>query len=109
MSDNPNPVNPANAVGRLRLKSVAGLVRQLQASAEVFDQIRVGMSELQDTVEINGVYTDEDLVALGITAATASQIVGFLVELATFLDTPAEGRPSYRALVNSLRRVEAQI
>lgn len=109
MSDNPNPANPANAVGRLRLKSVAGLIRQLQAAAPVFDQIRVGMSELQDTVEINGVYTDEDLAPLGITAATATQIVGFLADLAAFLDTPGEDRPSYRALTNSLRRVEAQI
>lgn len=103
MSDN------VNGASSLKLKSIAALLRQLQALTPGVDNARAGLQEYGDVIAIYGDVTDEDLTPLGITAVQANAAVDFLTQFFIFMDASSEGQPSYRSQINAIKRIGAQI
>lgn len=103
MSDN------VNGASSLKLRSIAALLRQLQALTPGVDNARAGLQEYGDVIAIYGDVTDEDLTPLGITAVQANAAVDFLTQFFAFMDASSEGQPSYRSQINAIKRIGAQI
>lgn len=101
--------NNGNAPSALKLRSMAALLRQLQALIPGVDNARAGLQEFNDVIAIYGDLTDEDVAPLGITAAQANASVDFLTKFFAFMDTSTQSRASYRSQINAIKRVGAQI
>lgn len=92
-----------------RLATAAAVVRCVQSLAAPMDASPDIWQEFWDVVNGSGAFTDEELAAMGITAAQLGSCVTVLENLNKFIsgDTPATD--VYRATINTMRRVGAQI
>lgn len=110
MSDSPaETMNPDNAPGMIKMRSVAAIIRQLQTLIPGVDAIRAGYTELEDIIAIYGSITDDDLAQIGISSAQATALIEFLTTFFNFLDTPGENRPAYRSQINAVKRLGVQV
>lgn len=100
-----NPNDPVE----IKKRTVAAIVRLMQEVAPALDKVRLMSQEVADVIDVYGTVTDEDLEALGITAATAGTLVTFMTKMNEFMDASTQSRKSYRTAINSVRRVGAQL
>lgn len=104
----PVVVSP-NAPALIKLRTTAALIRQIQKIAPALDDTRLVLTELQDVLEVHGALTDDDLAQLGVSAAQVTSLQAFLTKLFEFMDNSTQTRKPYRTVINSVRRVGAQI
>lgn len=100
--------NP-NAPAHIKARATAALIRQIQKIAPTLDDARTVLTELQDVIEVHGALADEDLAALGVSAAQVGSLQAFLTKLFEFMDNSTQTRKPYRTAINSVRRVGAQL
>lgn len=92
-----------------RLQTAAAVVRAVQGLTETMDSAPDVYQEYWDVVNGSGSFTDEELELLGITAAQLVSCITVLENLNKFFAGEAVAANSYRATVNTMRRVGAQI
>jgi hypothetical protein len=109
MSDIPVETNSVNSAESIKVREAAALIRHIQKLAPILDESRLIIQEVQDVVATYGTVTDADLTELGVTAATITNLANFLSAMTTFMDNSTQTRAAYRASINSVRRIAAQI
>lgn len=109
MSEIPEHVNSPRLI---KLRTAAAMVRLAQELSPYLDDVRLITQEITDVVAAHGgtALTDTELAELNISAATVTQLATFYNALTAFMDATAAPRPQgYRGVVNSVKRVAAQI
>lgn len=92
-----------------RLKTAAAVVRCVQSLATPMDGAQDVWQEFWDVVNGSGSYTDQELVDLGVTAAQLASCVTVLENFNKFVQGNTPANDVYRATINTMRRVGAQI
>lgn len=111
MSDVPGGeiASAPNSPVEIKKRTAAAVIRLMQEVSPGLDKIRLMTQEVADVVDVHGTVTDEDLAALGVSAATLTSLVAFMTKLTEFMDSSTQTRKSYRTAINSVRRVGAQV
>lgn len=92
-----------------KLQTAAAVVRCVQSLAAPMDAAGDIWQEFWDVVNGSESYTDEELTALGITAAQLGSCVTVLENFNKFMTGNSPANDVYRTSVNAMRRVNSQI
>lgn len=103
------PVGTPNAATDIKLRTAAALIRAVQDLTPHLEEARQIVQEVTDVIDSYGTLTDEELENLGVKAATVTNLVTFLTKLVEFLDASTATKKSYRASINSVKRVGAYL
>lgn len=99
----------SDLVAYRRTAAAAAVVRSVQALAAPMDVAEDTWQEFWDVVNSSGAFTDEELEAMGITAAQLASCVTTLENFNKFMEGQSPANDIYRIVVNTMRRVGAQI
>lgn len=92
-----------------RVSTAAAVVRSVQSLAAPMDTAQDVWQEFWDVVNNSGAYTDVELEPLGITAAQLASCVTVLENFNKFVQGNTPANDAYRATINAMRRVGAQV
>lgn len=92
-----------------KLGTAAAIVQCVQTLAPAMDVGPDLWQEYWDARNADGDFTDEDVAALGISAADLASCVTLLENLKKFFGNEAVSSDAYRVVVNKVRRVSAQV
>jgi hypothetical protein len=103
------PAGEGAAVRNRRLGTAAAVVRAVQMLAVPMDVAQDTWQEFWDVVNGDGSFTDEELEAMGITAAQLASCVTVLENFNKFVNGNSPSNDAYRVTINTMRRVGAQL
>lgn len=92
-----------------RVSTAAAVVRSVQSLSAPMDTAGDVWQEFWDVVNSSGAYNDQELEPLGITAAQLASCVTVLENFNKFVQGNSPANDVYRATINTMRRVGAQI
>lgn len=88
-----------------KLETARAILQVVQSLASATDSAGDRWQEYFDVTAAHGAYTDEDLAALGIDAATLISCVTLLEQFNNFMNNEVVTQDAYRVTLNKVRRV----